>query len=159
MNQVIVESVLMAPSVLGHEYGHIAPNCTKPSNDSKPRSSNSIKETKLVSEQANLKFNHKLVNINNHTIDSLIDPGSDLSLLRKDVYEQMGSPPLENKKQKLWGIGESEIQTLGCLRTKVGIDDSVFDIILHVVDIQAINLQYIIGNDILRGTQNYFWER
>lgn len=81
-----------------NERGHIASRC--------PKKRPVAKESCVISEVARKKC-MKVVKINGHLIEALIDTGSDFCLMRADQYIKLGSPRLEAKELKFAGVGST----------------------------------------------------
>lgn len=99
------------------EYGHVAAKCTK----DRP------KETYIVS-RPNMKKHVKKVNIEDFKVVALLDTSSDLTFMRSDEYEKIGSPGLLNRSLKFEGLGSIGNTTMGDFSKNVVIDDNEFQI-------------------------------
>lgn len=92
-----------------NKYGHIAAKCPDGANAEKKKSYNII--------QSKDEKPRKDVIINNVKISAMIDSGSDLSLIRVDQYEQIGSPVRGNRRIQFRGVGLEKHTTLGDIVT------------------------------------------
>lgn len=91
----------------------------------------------------------KDVEILGNTFSAMIDTGSDVSLMRRDVLDVLGSQNVDNEVKYLNGIGGGTVCTLGSLRTNAKVDDNEIQIKFHIIDKTDIIYPLVIGNDIL----------
>lgn len=129
------------------EHGHMANKCPKPK---KPRYQ--IKETNIV-QNNNIKVNQKLILVNNHKILATVDTGSDLTLTREDQLSELGVVKLDKVETTILGVGDTKIKTVGRFVATLEMDDIKVEAVIHVVPKLSLNLKFILGNDILRGTK------
>lgn len=106
-----------------NEFGHLA-------SDSK----NTVANTVLICSKGDNLYpkQRKEVTIGDMKFIADMDTCADLSLISKYCYEEIGSPPLQDKTI-FKGIG-SVNNTEGSFQTKVTVDNEILDITLHVVD-------------------------
>lgn len=124
------------------EFGHVAANCTK----SSKTTNKSTVSTRVDALQAyNDKKTYKTVHILGKEAMAVIDPGSDLHLMRASFYVQMGAPAIRQEIVKFNGIGSTERNTLGRFTAEVQVDDLGI-----VLDIDVVPDHYT-GHDIILG--------
>lgn len=124
-----------------NKFGHKSVDC---SFKAKQEDRNSVR---CVS---NTVSHMKTVQIGPITIEALIDTGCQLNLIREDLYEDIGSPPLNKTDITLTGFGKNFLSPRGYFRTKIQIEEEVFEVDVYVVSRDTINmLPVIIGNELL----------
>lgn len=124
-----------------NEHGHIATKCQKKKNET-------MKEACTVMYNLRKKY-MKTVTILHNDIDALIDTGSDMTLMRKDEYEKIGSPPLRPTEVRFTGISSPAHTALGEFQTEIAIDGHCFPILVCVVADAIFQPKLLIGTDFL----------
>ncbi|XP_067214172.1 SAFB-like transcription modulator [Linepithema humile] len=123
-----------------NQYGHIAKICKE--------TVSTQKEAAYVIAKTPRQKQLKQVEIANQHFISVIDTGSDLSLINRDCYEKIGCPKLKNKIN-FDGVGALNNSTYGSFTISVIIDSEIYEIIFHVVDNQIMKHAILIGADFL----------
>jgi Retroviral aspartyl protease/Zinc knuckle len=141
-----------------NKFGHISPNCPQLNEGSRGNRSTNFQQQQriaMVSNEQQFLQNDMLkkVAINGYELIALIDTGSDLSLIREDVWQQIGNPTIVQDNSRFRGIGPQENRTLGSFSASVGIDQDVFIAKLCVVSNDLFDYQVLIGRDILRDAE------
>ena len=95
----------------------------------------------------------KRITINGLRVNALIDIGSQITVMRKDVYDKMKLDKLRRNSICLTGFGKNEVHSLGCVNTIVEVDVDEYPCIVHVVPNEATNSSVIIGSDFLAMTE------
>lgn len=80
---------------------------------------------------------------------ALIDTGSQVTIMREDIYDSLKLGQLLDTIICLTEFGKNEVQPLGCFQTTIKIDNEQFLCTVHVVRSDAMNTSIIIGGDIL----------
>ncbi|XP_033178230.1 uncharacterized protein LOC117152028 [Bombus impatiens] len=93
-----------------NEVGHMTARCTV-----RP------KKTDFISRPEEKEY-VKEVSIDDCKFISVVDTGSDLTLIRSNGYAKLGSPPLANSKLKFKGLGSTDNETCGEV-TSLRLDD------------------------------------
>ncbi|KMQ94326.1 blastopia polyprotein [Lasius niger] len=91
----------------------------------------------------------KIVMVLHNDIEALIDTGSDLTLMYKDEYERIGSPPLRPTEVRFTGVGSPAHTALGEFQTEVTIDGHRFPILIRVAADAIFRQRLLIGTDFL----------
>lgn len=91
----------------------------------------------------------KIVMVLHNDIEALIDTGSDLTLMCKDEYERIGSPPLRPTEVRFTGVGSPAHTALGEFQTEVTIDGYRFLILIRVAADAIFRQRLLIGTDFL----------
>lgn len=129
-------------------FGHLAVNCNE------GQSSNKYIVTLPTTDVNNIisadNKMYKVVKVNGISMSALLDTGRQVTFIRENVYKQIGSPMLRMTRISLRGFWRNEVNTLGCFRTVVQIDDEEFELELHVVPNHSISVVAILGNNILK---------
>lgn len=123
-----------------NQYGHIAKLCKGTVSVQKEAACVIVKNT----QQKQVKQ----VEVANQCFVSIIDTGSDLSLINRDCYEKIGCPKLNNKIN-FDGLGALNNSTYGSFAIDVAIDDETYKIVFHVVDNEIMKHAILIGADFL----------
>lgn len=123
-----------------NQYGHIAKLCTGTVSKTKGT-------TCIIAESPN-QNQIKQVEVANQCFISVIDTGSDLSLINRDCYEKIGRPKL-NGKINFDGLGALNNRTYGSFVANITIDSEIHRITLHVVDNEIMKYVILIGADFL----------
>ncbi|GFV17934.1 retrovirus-related Pol polyprotein from transposon gypsy [Trichonephila clavipes] len=83
-------------------------------------------------------------------ITALIDSGSTVSLLRENTSRRIMDPTkLSKNKMLLTGIGEAQVTTVSSFEHKFKIDDENYSLTWHVVPIDKLKFEAVIGLDLL----------
>ncbi|CAK9833038.1 Transposon Tf2-9 polyprotein [Anthophora retusa] len=126
------------------EFGHIASKC--------PRKTSAVVDSLFVETIAKGKY-LKPVTINNSEMTALIDTGSDVTLMRADVYDKIGAPRLQYNQVCFDGIGSISNKTLGGFSTTIEIDGSSHPIMAHVVPESLMQYSLLLGIDFLNNVE------
>lgn len=122
------------------QFGHISVEC--------PTKKSSVQRSNYITRTQKFK-NCKIVSICGIAMPALIDTGSDISLMPYRQYKTVGSPKLIPAETRFRGVGTKENKTLGKFTTRLEIDDSLYDITVHVVSDDLIDYDLLIGNNFL----------
>ncbi|GBN00585.1 Transposon Ty3-G Gag-Pol polyprotein, partial [Araneus ventricosus] len=88
----------------------------------------------------------KIVRINDLNIVSLIDTGSQKTLIKKSIFDKIGEiSELEQSNIKLSGLGNTTVKPLGIFKTKIIIDDLEFESEICVVSDSSLSFDFIVG--------------
>lgn len=124
-----------------NDYGHIAPKCPQTKQQGTPVSAvncvSSIDDKFILVDIAGLKC-------------TLIDTGSDVSLLRNDWYEKIGRPKLCGTSRIFTGLGSAITRPSGTFLLKVSIGEDVYEVEAHVIPTDATDTELILGRDFLK---------
>lgn len=124
------------------EFGHIASNCSKKSQSRK------VNECNIVSKRDNKVY--KTLEINNKELTALLDTGSDLHLMKAELYVKLALPHLTGPSITCRGLGTENVKTLGSFNVDVRIDEDVFNLVIHVISDIYMNHDLLLGSDLLR---------
>lgn len=91
----------------------------------------------------------KLVKICGLNVKSLIDSGSDLSLVSSKLFFELNITMFTKEKVTLTGLGEKRINSLGKFVTSLEIDGQCFQCTFHIVANDAMPYDMILGKDFL----------
>lgn len=128
-----------------NEFGHIAGDCPKERKKQERRDES--KSFALTSTGNNFKC--KEVKLCNQQVTALIDCGSQLNLLRQNIYETMEAPGLKRTNIVLTGFGRNLVSPQGYFTTVIEVDESNFETDVYVVSDDAMKLDMVVGNDLL----------
>ncbi|KAF8790426.1 hypothetical protein HNY73_005448 [Argiope bruennichi] len=104
----------------------------------------------VCSELSREKMRTRKVALRNKTSDALIDTGSSVTFLREDISKQIIKPSeLSRETIILSGLGKSQVKTKGSFRQDIELDEEKYSLIWHVVPTSYLDLQAIIGSEIL----------
>ncbi|GFT77971.1 retrovirus-related Pol polyprotein from transposon 17.6 [Trichonephila clavipes] len=92
----------------------------------------------------------KEVKILSKKILSLVDTGSQVTLMKESVWNQLGSPSLINSGNILTGFGLSKTHVIGSFNSTVSIDDQDFPVKINVVPNHSMNFDIIIGCNLIK---------
>ncbi|GBO45647.1 Retrovirus-related Pol polyprotein from transposon 297 [Araneus ventricosus] len=120
-------------------FGHKASECDK---------------TKSKPEVATLdvKFKPRLdnkVTIEDISVNSLIDTGSQATLLRKSVFDKVNICKLYPLNLSLSGFGKCKVNPLGYFKGNIKIDDFKCDADIYVVENNVMSYDVIVGMNVL----------
>ncbi|KYN16061.1 Gag polyprotein, partial [Trachymyrmex cornetzi] len=144
-NHVSKECPMKDKEVKCNQYGHIAKLC---------KGVSTPKETACIIAKSPQQKQIKQVEIVNQCFTSIIDTGSDLSLINRDCYEKIGCPKLDNKIN-FDGSGAPNNRTHGSFVTNIVIDGETYKITFHVVDNEIMKHTILIGADFLNLDELY----
>ncbi|XP_043263810.1 uncharacterized protein LOC122404023 [Colletes gigas] len=122
------------------QFGHISAEC--------PTKRSSVSKSNYIAKTQYFK-NCKIVSIHGIAMSALIDTGSDISLMPYKQYKIIGSPRLTPTETRFRGVGAQENRSLGNFTTRLEIDNSMYNISVHVVPDNLIDHDVLIGNDFL----------
>ncbi|GBO18585.1 hypothetical protein AVEN_275650-1 [Araneus ventricosus] len=92
----------------------------------------------------------KIVRINDLNIVSLIDTGSQNTLIRKSIFDKIGEiSELEQCNIKHSGLGNTSVKPLGIFKTKIIIDDLEFESEICVVSDSSRSSDFIVGCNVI----------
>ncbi|GBM72285.1 Transposon Ty3-G Gag-Pol polyprotein [Araneus ventricosus] len=92
----------------------------------------------------------KIVRINDLNIVSLIDTGSQKTLIKKSIFDKIGKiSELEQSNIKLSGLGNTTVKPLGIFKTKIIIDDLEFESEICVVSDSSLSFDFIVGCNVI----------
>ncbi|XP_076280086.1 uncharacterized protein LOC143208958 [Lasioglossum baleicum] len=128
-----------------NNFGHIASKCdgAKNERDNKTVSVNCVTRSKTVYP----------IEVNDIQCRALIDSGSDISLMKKNQHEQIGSPPLSTTMMSITGAGNATTKVMGSFESTVKIADDTYEIKFFIVPSQSIPHNVILGQDFLEGVE------
>lgn len=122
-------------------FGHIAASCPV-----------SKKDVYVVSRPQKEKY-RKDVEIRDSKFVALVDTGSDLTLMRSEEYEKLGSPPLNKRRVQFEGLGSDVNMTIGEFTTSMGVEGDNFCVTFHVVPKGILKHSVLLGTDFLDGVE------
>lgn len=130
-----------------NEFGHIAKNCPKNAQPSTSGNNYFTNNNCNKIEKLDMHINIFCCGID---ISALVDTGSDVTLMKKNVYDCL----LNAKKINLMGIpltgfGQTIKKTYGNFSTQIVVNHEAFDINCHVVPNNYINENMLLGKDFL----------
>lgn len=123
-----------------NQYGHIAKFCKE--------SAAIPKETACIIIKNQPQKQVKRIEITNQYFNSIIDTGSDLSLISLECYKKIGCPAL-SEGINFDGLGALNNNTRGSFIADVVIDDGKYKITFHVVGNEIMKHAVLIGADFL----------
>lgn len=133
------------------EFGHIAARCSK--------NKNAVKEVSDISKSGYCNKYLKDIKIRNKKLVALIDTGSDLSLMREDEYQKLGSPEMIRQEIVFRGVGSENHKTLGKFDIEIEIDNECFILSISVVPSSVIQHALLIGMDFINKVELNIRER
>lgn len=118
----------------------------------------------MVSRPAKEKYQKQVKIRDCKILLALIDTGSDVTLMRKSEYENLGSPPLQQKQVCFEGLGSEVNETLGIFTTGMIVENDKFTVEFHVVPDSILKHPILLNTDFLdrvelrvqRGTETFF---
>lgn len=125
-----------------NEFGHISRECTK------ERKKHDRKDAYALTTTGN-NYKFKEVKLCDQQVKALIDCGSQLNLLRQNIYETMEAPGLKTTNIVLTGFGRNLVSPQGYFTTVVEVDEGKFETDIYVVSDDAMKLDMVVGNDLL----------
>ncbi|KYN05238.1 hypothetical protein ALC62_03866 [Cyphomyrmex costatus] len=133
------------------KYGHTANLCNA-LDDSKAVTDKKTAVINTVTDSSNGRM-FKQITINDVQAKALINTGSQITVMRKDVYDKMKSNKLCENSICLTGFGKNEVNSFGCVNAIIEVDSEEYSCIVHVVPNEATNSSVIIGSDFLAMTE------
>lgn len=126
------------------KFGHKSFECSK----TKPNDRrNDQSQVNVINSRGLILKNAKLCSLN---VTSLLDTGSQKTLIKKNVYDKISDfPKLQPSVVTLSGLGQSSIRPLGCFRSEIEIDGSKFDAEIFVIKDELVNFDLILGMDVI----------
>ncbi|XP_011059060.1 PREDICTED: uncharacterized protein LOC105148815 [Acromyrmex echinatior] len=94
----------------------------------------------------------KRITINDVRVNALIDPGSQITVMRKDIYDRMKLDKLRRNNIRLTGFGKNEVHSLGCVNIIIEVDADEYPWVVHVPN-KATKSSIIIDSDFLATTE------
>jgi len=113
-----------------NEFGHIAAKCPK---GAKTTDKGTVSTKCNAVQTQDDKKTYKTVSILGKDTTAIIDPGSDLHLMRASFYAQLEAPKLQPKIIKFDGVGSSNQSTLGRFSADVTIDGIILNLFIDVI--------------------------
>ncbi|CAK9820126.1 Gag-Pol polyprotein [Anthophora plagiata] len=110
------------------EHGHIAPECKKRDWRQATWSTNYV-------EQPAAEKTCKMVRLNDHDIQELVDTGSDLTHITAAYYVNIGTPRLLTSKLAFRGVGGTVSKTLRKFTAKLAVDGHSYETTVHACSI------------------------
>ncbi|XP_065356157.1 uncharacterized protein LOC135950549 [Calliphora vicina] len=127
-------------------FGHRSFECPVKKTDNKTKSEGD--QANMVRKGPGLLF--KDITIRGKTLSALFDTGCDLCLVRVDMLFVMGEVDFMPERVTLYGVGDSEIVTMGRFDEVVRIDDLDFEVRFYVVGERDILHSIMLGNSLIR---------
>lgn len=125
-----------------NNFGHIATKC--------PQGQQMESTTSGVNWVTSADDNCIPVNVAGLKYSALLDTGSDVNLMRKDVYEGIGQPKMNTTMRTLTGFGNTSIKPDGVLQLELSVDGGLYKVDVFVVPTYAMVPDLILGRDFLR---------
>ncbi|KAG5308159.1 TF28 protein, partial [Pseudoatta argentina] len=122
------------------DFGHIAANCETRADVKQVNECNTVLYDQKI---------YKAVNIKEKTLVALIDPGSDLHLIKAEEYIKIGSPPLTGPAISCKSLSKDRISTLGSFSINVEVDGSSYYLTIHIISDIYMNHSLLLGSDLL----------
>ncbi|GFW85873.1 peptidase A2 domain-containing protein [Trichonephila clavipes] len=126
--------------ILCENFGHKSDACPQ----------KNIPSSNNVDEITPLTTMCKEVKILSKKILSLVDTGSQVTLMKESVWNQLGSPSLINSGNILTGFGLSKTHVIGSFNSTVSIDNQDFPVKINVVPNHSMNFDIIIGCNLIK---------
>ncbi|XP_053699437.1 uncharacterized protein LOC128746413 [Sabethes cyaneus] len=132
-------------------FGHLSKNCTKSAEKPKRYDGVNKNAAKVNTISGNNVNPHVLVKIGKYEVRATIDTGSEISLVRYDFWMDLvkNGAQLNTSNMKVRGYGGSVKEVCGKSMLNVSIENEVFEILVYVVPIEAIDMEMLIGMDFL----------
>lgn len=128
-----------------NKFGHEAKNCE---GKRKSKIESDAKQTVNLVNVSTMSV-LKNIEINKVNFRALMDTGSTVSLLREDAFKRLKDYKLIPSSRTFFGFGGGESETLGYFQTIVRIDNEEYSLTFYVVQYESINVEAVIGRDIL----------
>ncbi|GFX09530.1 retrovirus-related Pol polyprotein from transposon 297 [Trichonephila clavipes] len=126
--------------ILCENFGHKSDACPQ----------KNIPSSNNVDEITPLTTMCKEVKILSKKILSLVDTGSQVTLMKESVWNQLGSPSLINSGNILTGFGLSKTHVIGSFNSTVSIDNQDFPVKINVVPNHSMNFDIVIGCNLIK---------
>ncbi|GFX04643.1 retrovirus-related Pol polyprotein from transposon 297 [Trichonephila clavipes] len=101
-----------------------------------------------------LKVNKNMTKLIRHVAailrSQVVDTGSQVTLMKESVWNQLGSPSLINSGNILTGFGLSKTHVIGSFNSTVSIDNQDFPVKINVVPNHSMNFDIIIGCNLIK---------
>lgn len=141
-------------------FGHVAFQCperspklkhsTQGSSTPQKSASGRDKQIDVVEMRLSQQRMQKSVKISDLQIDSLVDTGSSLTLLRRTFTDSSGPPPFTSVPIQFSDISNSNIQHIRSFFTGIEIDDNnVFSTTAYVIKFSQMSVQLMFGTDVI----------
>lgn len=119
------------------QIGHKVSNC--------PNRSSTVQ---VCNQTENTGAMQKMITLNGIKLKAFIDTGSDVSILKRSIFDQINPKPILREVHiKLNGVGNGSFVTLGAANLRVIIDSATFEIEMYVVREEDTQSDIIIGNN------------
>ncbi|KAG7197662.1 hypothetical protein KM043_016482 [Ampulex compressa] len=123
-----------------NSFGHIATVCPE------KKTKQSIAKVNCVGSYSNESVSIK---VDNMRCAELVDTGSDVSLIRQDIYKKTNNEELCQTSRVLTGFGKAQVVPIGRFNAKVLIDEYEYTISMLVVPQGVMTSEVILGHDFL----------
>jgi len=123
-----------------NEFGHISTKCTKAEKKESAESVNVIRAEDIQTVP---------VMINGSKVSALLDTGSDVNLIRKDVVDAIGVTNLQGTTRIFTGLGNAITKLIGKFYGQLGIGEDVFKNDVFVVPAATMMSELILGRTLL----------
>lgn len=129
-----------------NEFGHISTACPKKSEEEVRKSVNCVRsaDDKLVA-----------VKINNVVCYALIDTGSDVNLIREDIFKKIARAKLYATRRVLTGFGNLQTIPMGRFDAELSVNGGEYNTEILVVPSGAMTSEVILGQNFLDQVQVY----
>lgn len=121
-----------------NEFGHRAPGCSKLKNQKNSAKINIIKNSNL----------NKEIEINNVVMNALIDTGSEITVIREDVFNRYNLGTHDAVPTTIKGIG-SIIKTTGKFEATIRMDNCELKVEFAILSKQFMSVEMIMGMNFL----------
>lgn len=125
-----------------NSYGHIASKCTQ------TQAANTSTTTVNCVNSTSDKF--ILIHIEGQECHALVDTGSDVNLLRNDLYEKIGKPELSSTTRIFTGLGNTSTKPNGTCHLQLSMGNDVYEVKVYVVPTRSMTSELILGCDFLK---------
>lgn len=126
-----------------NNFGHRSMDDVCPMKNENPRHN-----THIMITSNNIQRSVKNINIGNHMIASIVDTGSDISLMQEKTHQLLGLPEWIPYEEFVNGVGAT-IKTMGYLMISFMVDDIMFKETFRIIQNQEHIPQIILGIGIL----------
>ncbi|KAG7196835.1 hypothetical protein KM043_017596 [Ampulex compressa] len=123
-----------------NSFGHIATICPE------KKTKQSIAKVNCVGSYSNESVSIKVDNVR---CAALVDTGSDVSLIRQDIYQKTNNEELCQTSRVLTRFGKAQVVPIGRFNAKVLIDEYEYTIGMLVVPQGVMTSEVILGHDFL----------
>lgn len=94
-----------------------------------------------------------LVDIAGSKHRALIDTGSDVSLMRYDIYKDIDESELNQTIRVFMGLGNIVTRSKGMFQLKLTIGNNIYEIVVYVIPTNSITAELILGYNFLQSTE------